>query len=130
MADGAEEVFAAKAEQSLAGAESEYANGRYDNCANRCYYSCFQAAVAALIRAGIRPPGPEWGHGFVQREFVGQLINRRKLYPAELRDTLSRLVPLREKGDYEADQVTEAQAYRALRRARGFVATIRGGEAR
>ena len=27
-----------KAIESLAGAESEYANKRYNNCANRCYY--------------------------------------------------------------------------------------------
>ena len=30
-----------KAVESLAGAESEYVNGRYNNCANRCYYACF-----------------------------------------------------------------------------------------
>ena len=45
--------FLNKSEESLAGAESEYANDRYDNCANRCYYACFQAAIAALLQAGI-----------------------------------------------------------------------------
>ena len=30
-----------KAAESLAGAESEYVNGRYNNCSNRCYYACF-----------------------------------------------------------------------------------------
>jgi hypothetical protein len=33
----ATDVFLAKAEESLAGADSEFANGRYNNCANRCY---------------------------------------------------------------------------------------------
>jgi uncharacterized protein (UPF0332 family) len=33
-----EDVFAAKARESLSGAESEFVNGRYNNCANRCYY--------------------------------------------------------------------------------------------
>ena len=28
-----------KAIKSLAGAESEYANRRYNNCANRCYHA-------------------------------------------------------------------------------------------
>lgn len=53
----------AKAEESLAGAESEFANGRFNNCANRSYYSCFQAAVAGLLREGVRPADPrqQWG---------------------------------------------------------------------
>ncbi len=43
-----------KAIESLAGAESEFANRRYNNCANRCYYGMFQAAIAALIVADIQ----------------------------------------------------------------------------
>ena len=55
--------FLAKAQESLAGAESEFAAGRYNNCANRCYYACFQAAIHALIkvaysRAAARGNGP------------------------------------------------------------------------
>ncbi|MHB8577466.1 MAG: hypothetical protein ACYDCQ_19305 [Dehalococcoidia bacterium] len=46
------DTFLGKAEQSLAGAESEYVGGRHGNCANRCYFACFQVAVAALLRAG------------------------------------------------------------------------------
>ncbi len=67
MSDEADTYFA-KAQESLAGAESEFANARYNNCANRCYYACFQGAVSALIRAGIRPRGnpPQWGHSYVQ----------------------------------------------------------------
>ena len=43
-------IYLAKAEESLRTAESEFANGRYNSCANRCYYACFQAAIAALLR--------------------------------------------------------------------------------
>jgi uncharacterized protein (UPF0332 family) len=124
------DVFLVKAEESLAGAESEFANGRYNNCANRCYYACFQAAIAALLRAGIQPSGDQWSHTFVQGQFVGQLINWRKVYSGELRDVLSRTQLLRQTADYEYEQVTEVQAYRALRRARQFLAAIRGGEKR
>lgn len=53
-----ETLYREKAEASLAGAVSEYANGRYNNCANRCYYGCFQAAIYALQEAGITPTGP------------------------------------------------------------------------
>jgi hypothetical protein len=51
-------IFLAKAEESLAGAESELAAGRYYNCVNRCYYACFQAAVVALMHAGVVRPVP------------------------------------------------------------------------
>jgi uncharacterized protein (UPF0332 family) len=52
---GGELIYLDKARESLAGAESEYGNRRHHNCANRCYYVCFQAAIAALLLAGVRP---------------------------------------------------------------------------
>src|SRR5947209_5239478 len=118
--------FLTKAEESLATAESEYVNGRFNSCANRCYYAAFQAAVSALIQAGLRPVG-QWAHTFVQAEFAGTLIRRRKLYPSELRDVLMRNLELRQAADYHPEQVSEVQAARALRRARSFVSAIKEG---
>lgn len=105
----ARQVFLVKAEESFAGAETEFASGRYNNCANRCYYGCFQAAIWALSDAGIQPSGAQagWGHAFVQAQFVGQLINRRKLYAPALRETLARLLVLRHTADYAMDQVSQ-----------------------
>jgi uncharacterized protein (UPF0332 family) len=62
------EAFLSKAQESLDGAASEFSNGRYNNCANRCYYACFQAAVAALDMAGIHPTEgrAQWSYEFVQ----------------------------------------------------------------
>ncbi|MBX3069006.1 MAG: HEPN domain-containing protein [Thermomicrobiales bacterium] len=122
---GDSELYLLKAEECLSGAESEFANRRYQNCANRAYYACYQASVAGLLRAGIRPSGSRWGHDTVQALFVGELINRRKQYPSNLRDTFERLFLLRQTGDYAADFVSEIQAARALRRARDFVSTVR-----
>ena len=51
------ELYLAKAKASLAGAQSELEQRRFDNVANRAYYACFQAAVAGLIWAGLRPAG-------------------------------------------------------------------------
>lgn len=121
-----EPVYLEKAVESLAGAESEYVNARYDNCANRCYYACFQAAIHALGSAGIVYHGPRatWSHERVQAEFVGQLINRRKVYPALLRDVLPRNLAVRETADYDLDFVSETQASRALRRTRTFVGEV------
>ncbi len=51
------DIFLDKALECLAGAESEFANGRYNNCANRCFYACFQAAIAALANSGVSASG-------------------------------------------------------------------------
>jgi len=61
------DAFLVRARESLLGAESEFVNGRYNNVANRAYYACFQAAIAALVLADIRPPGgkADWSHQFV-----------------------------------------------------------------
>src|SRR5918912_2632954 len=101
------DVFLAKAQESLAGAESEFANGRYNNCANRCYYACFQAAVAALIEHDMQPQGKQlWKHEVVQGWFIGELINRRKRYPSALKEVFVRAQSLREAADYELVFIT------------------------
>lgn len=123
MADGSN-IFLVKAREALAGAESEYANERFNNSANRCYYACFQAAVHALTRAGIVPRGRLWSHEFVQGQFVGQLINRRKVYPAELREILPATQVLRETADYGDNWVTRREAPRALRHTRMFLEAV------
>lgn len=120
------QIFLAKAEESLTGAESEFANGRYNNSANRCYYASFQAAVAALDREGIRPIGAQWAHAFVQAQFAGELVSRRKRYPFILRDTLMQNLAVRQRADYELQQVSEPQASRSLRRTRQFLQAIAG----
>jgi uncharacterized protein (UPF0332 family) len=131
MADTVD-VFLAKAQESLAGAESELANGRYNNCANRCYYACFQGAIYALRQAGIRPRGvnAQWSHAFVQAEFVGQLVNRRKIYPSVRPDVLAQTLELRRLADYKAESVRHKQASRLLTSTRAFLAMIGigGGE--
>ena len=117
-------IYLAKATESLLSAESEFVNGRYNSCANRCYYACFQAAIAALLGEGIHPAG-QWNHQFVQAQFVGILINQRKRYDAQLRRVLADNQSLRDKADYRPELVTATQASRALRRTRLFVTAIR-----
>jgi uncharacterized protein (UPF0332 family) len=119
-----------QAAESIQTAESECANGRYNSCANRYYYACFQAAIAALLGEGIRARG-QWSHAFVQGQCVGVCINQRHLYDAELRRGLADNQYLREKADYRPELVSATQASRALRRPRTFVAAVlqRGGVA-
>lgn len=117
-------IYVAKATESLLTAESEFVNGRYNSCANRCYYACFQAAIAALLHEGIRPAG-QWSHAFVQAPLVGVLINQRKRYDPDLRRVLSDNQSLRDQADSRPALVTATQASRALRRTRVFVAAVR-----
>ena len=125
-----DDVFIDKAIAALEGAESELRAGRYENVANRCYYACFQAAVAALEAEGVRPSSGgkgRWTHEGVQEQFAGILINRRRRYPGRLRDVLSRVSLTRVRADYSRNRVSEDQARRALRRSREFVEVIRNG---
>ena len=71
-------TFLDKARESVTGARVEYEGGRYNNSANRSYYAVFQAGIHALIMDGVRRQsgGTEWGHAFVEAQFVGLLINR------------------------------------------------------
>ena len=125
------DAFLAKAAECLAGAESEYGQARYNNTANRSYFACFHAAVAALSLAGVRSPAGKraWTHAFVQGQFPGFLINRRKLYPTVFRRTLDDARGLREQADYQPDEITAREAARTLNQARAFVSavTVRGG---
>lgn len=114
-----------KTELSLLGADSEAAQGRSDNAANRAYYACFQAAISALRREGIRPSGAHWGHDFVESRFVGQLINRRHRYPPGLRSVLADLRLLSQRADYGAAHFSRAEAERGVRRARELVSSVR-----
>ena len=134
MSDPVVEIYLSKAQDSLIGAESECVGGRYDNCANRAYYACFQAAVAALVRERIGPPNnaDQWGHEFVQARFIGDLINRRKRYPTALRETLIHGLRLRQTADYKTERVSALQGMRSLARAKQFVSAVvdGGGEPR
>ena len=119
-------TFLDKARESLDGARLAHAGGRYNNSANRSYYACMQAAIHALLAAGIAPPGrgTKWNHGFVQGQFNGLLINRRHRYGSDLRTVLPENYDVRADADYTDKPISEITALRALRRAERFVAAI------
>ena len=108
---------------------SELVNARYNNCVSRTYYSCFQPAITAILRVGGGPSGERgrWAHELVHGQFVGELINRRKRYPSELRDVLARNLELRQAADYKVERVSRAQAERALRRTHQLRDAVQAG---
>ena len=117
--------FFAKAEENIASAADDLAAGRYNACANRCYYAAFHAAIAALIGAGVRPPRDRWGHDFVQAQIAGELVNRRKEYPPEYKEMLPRLFELRRLADYQVADANPVTTRRALERAVRFVEAVK-----
>lgn len=58
---------------------------------------------------------------------MGDLVNRRKLYPASLRQTLSNTLGLRQSADYAGDHVNQREAAHALRWTRPFVEAVQMG---
>ncbi len=120
-------VYLAQAEESLLGAISELEQGRYNKSANRAYYACFQAAIAALLHARLALRGGQsaWGHAFVQAECVGRLIHQRQPYPERLRQVLARHLTLRHVADDGPETVTYLHASLAVHRTRDFLAVMR-----
>ncbi len=88
--------------------------------------------MAALVEIGVGPSprDHQWRHDAVQAQFAEQCINRRKLYPSELRDTFERLVRLRQIADYRPDPTPTAQVGRSIRRVQEFVETVRARQER
>jgi uncharacterized protein (UPF0332 family) len=121
------EAYLTKAIESLTGAQSEFDNERFNNSTNRAYYAAFQAAISALLRDGIRRTDDKWPHTFVQSEFSGRLINRRRRYPSEFGNTLARLQLLRHRADYRGATISRPDARNALRQSGEFVEAIRRG---
>lgn len=118
------EDYLAKAEESLASAEDDYTKERHNSCARSTYYALFQIAAAALLHEGVRPRR-EWRHDFVQAQFSGLLVYRRKLYPASYRGILRLAMGTRLKADYSAEMVQRRQVTANLEGARGLIQLVR-----
>ena len=119
--------YMTKARESLAGAESEFENERFNNGVNRAYFAAFQAAISALLRDGIRRGDDTWPHKYVQSEFSGRLINRRRRDPPRFRATLAELQRLRHRADYRGATIAWPDARNALLFSNEFVDAVRAG---
>ena len=119
-------LYLAKAEQCLAGAALAVAEGQYNNAANRAYYAAFQAAIVALVAAGVEPPTPRyWAHDFVLQQYCLRLASNQPEHAAGSGDVLKALLDERLKADYEVELIGRASAERALALAQQFVDAVR-----
>lgn len=123
------ESYLAKAKESLASAEADFDEKRYNSCARGSYYACFQAAIYALLDSGVtKPKSDRWRHEFVKGQFVLHLINRKKKYGGYLRDTLEKCSKARQSADYEDKLLTQKESGRMLRLAKNFVDEVLKGD--
>jgi len=104
------EAYLAKATECLKVAHWCFEEGCPNSCVNRCYFAMFQAAVAALIDAGVRPSKNIWRHDWVQAEFSRQLIKRSKIYPSVLRTYLQDALTHRNGADYSSLPISQRDA--------------------
>ncbi len=118
------ERYLAKARENLASARAETRAHRYNSVANRAYYAAFQAAVAALIHAGIRPANDDWGHRFVMSEFSAKLVIRRRKLPRRYRRTLNDLFDRRVRADYRLDNISRRGAEDSTKRAAELIGRV------
>lgn len=118
-------AYLSKSKESLASAKDNLKSKRYNSCANRAYYACYQAAIAALLKHGISPVGGKGllKHDFVQSQF-GALIKRKKIYPSKIRAHLPNLMDTRITADYKAAAVSKKEAGRVLQKAKRFVSIV------
>ncbi len=82
-----------------------------------------QAAIAALAHKGIHRD--KINHGQVQADFSGELIKRRKIYPARLKSYLSDFQFVRDKADYTDKSISMKIAGRMLTKLKELVGLIR-----
>ena len=89
-------VYLTKAEESLSGAELEFAAGYYNNCANRCYTPAFRQPCTPWrdSRSCRRVARPRGGTTHSSPVFARELVTRRKALPAAVSSVISRAYEL------------------------------------
>jgi uncharacterized protein (UPF0332 family) len=113
-------IFAPRSQENIQAAEQLFETALYNASANRAYYAAFHAAIAVIYAKGLRVATD---HEKVQAVFNGELIHRRKIFPAKLRTYLLDMHELREEADY-GNGVSKKQAAGQLRIARECMTTI------
>jgi uncharacterized protein (UPF0332 family) len=116
------QTFLEKAVENLDIAQVAFDNGAYNAVANRAYYAAFQSAIAALAREGITHEDNP--HSWVQAQFSGILIQRRKLFSSLLKSHLLDMQRMRDDADYSTQMISKSKARTQLRQATEFVSSI------
>jgi len=114
--------FANKAVENLKAAKLLFENQYYNASVNRSYYATFHAAIHTLSKKGYNIH--RISHEATQALFAGELIKRKKEFPAKLKAYLNQLKVIRNDADYELKLVSQKVADRQLRKATEFVEIV------
>ena len=114
-----------KADENLKAAQLCFDNGFYNACANRAYYAMFHAAIAILIIKGFPPTKKHIDHGWVQSNFVSELIKRRKTFQSKFKSYLQDAQMVRNDADYKNLLVSQKVARRQLSKSKELIAVIK-----
>jgi uncharacterized protein (UPF0332 family) len=117
------ELFLQRSAQNLEAAELLFDAALYDASANRAYYAVFDAAFVACLHFGV-PIVPD--HAKVLSLFCGELVARRKIFPAHLKNDLYEVQRLRVQADYENLSVSKSKAQRSIKTSKIILTTILG----
>ncbi len=118
------DVMMDKARESLASAEADLAARRFNSCANRAYFACFQAALSVMIHQGMASANSTIAHQTVATQFAEQLVRRRKLFPARITGELYDLMVWRHQADYQTAPISSRRTREAVRRASQFLEIV------
>jgi DNA invertase Pin-like site-specific DNA recombinase len=119
-------TYLTQAVERLTSARIDAAAARDNACANRADSACVQAAIAALLAAGIRPASPRgtWRQACVQSPLHGLVISRRTRSPSALRRVLRDTMAVRENADDTPAWGSARVASRVLQAAQALVRAI------
>jgi uncharacterized protein (UPF0332 family) len=119
------DAYLTKANESLESAKDDLSQRRYNSCASRAYYSCYQASVALLTNQGKVSKGARkiWKHEAIQAQ-IAMLIRRKKVLPSLHKRTLPTLLITRLEADYKPQSITKREAKRSLQTATDFVRLV------
>jgi len=110
-----------KAERAVASAVRELQDGDLAFAVNRCYYACFYAFTAVLVRDGQFPRKHTMVRSFLNRDYV-----RPGIMPRRLGELYNRLFLDRQEGDYQPMvSFDRAEVKQLLEGTREFVAWCR-----
>lgn len=115
------ELFIQRSHNNIKAAQLLSDAGLHDACANRIYYAVFDAAFVACMHYGVKIE-PE--HAKVLSAFCGELIARKKLFPASVKESLYELQKIRIKADYGEVAVSKTTASNALKTGKQIVYTV------
>jgi uncharacterized protein (UPF0332 family) len=115
--------FFQKSQENLEAAQILFEQKLYNASANRAYYASFQTAVAALASQGVK--SDKNSHSWVQANFNGEFIRKRKICPGRLKSYLPDLLSVRNRADYKSESISRKAASKQLIKAEEFVKTVK-----